>query len=93
MSTVKIDVTQEDIDSGVQCSTMRCPIAIALQRATGNDNVSVGAQFAVIHQDGEDEIVDLPSQAVEFISRYDSGKYANVTKPEPFSFTLELGDA
>ena len=42
---MKIQVTQKDIDRGVPRDALRCPIALALQRELGVDNIAVGRTF------------------------------------------------
>lgn len=38
---VPIKITREDINNGVTCSVSNCPIANAIKRVTGKDNVIV----------------------------------------------------
>ena len=44
---MKITVTKDDIAKGMRCSFRHCPLALAIQRATGDDTASVGSKIKV----------------------------------------------
>jgi hypothetical protein len=76
-----IEVTQQDIDNGVQCSSVRCPIALAAQRQIGCRWVSVGPN----HLDTGHKRVPLPANARAFEYAFDLGDPV-----QPFSFEIAL---
>jgi hypothetical protein len=78
---VKITVTQEDIDRGQRKSMTKCPVARAVQAATGAEHVSVARSTIV---------VDFwsgvrPDVVAEFIKRYDYG-----FDVQPFEFDMDF---
>lgn len=77
-----IHVTQEDIENGERNRASRCPVAIAIKRATGNASVYVGTLDMSI---GEFLDMSLPRKLVKFIGRFDSGKAVH-----PFTFTIDI---
>lgn len=82
--TVRVEVTQEDIDTrpelGNWCHT--CPLARAISRALGIP-VSVGMSE---WNDGH----KLPDAALEFRRAFDDSYYDGVSYLVPFSFDLEV---
>lgn len=94
---IKVDVTQQDIDKGVQCSSARCPIAIAAKRVLGKE-VSVGSMSLVIYTPIDDEledgaknaeVVQLPHEAQAFVRDFDHYEYQR-TPISPVSFEIEV---
>ena len=83
--TVRVNVTQEDIDHGLPNSAIACPISLALRR------VPEIAQFdCFVWGSGitlGDNDVALPASAREFIERYDE---KGRRRAKPFSFNLEV---
>ena len=77
----KIDVTQEDIDSGRRCSSTSCPIARALLRATGQ---SLYVWAYACGYSGNMRY-DLPAIAKNKIAVYDLCGVMT-----PFSFELDF---
>lgn len=67
---MKISVTQEDIDYGIPGSCLHCPVAIALERYTG-DTCEVWGGGAVNLKDLS--TIDLPEKVNEFIQDFDEG--------------------
>ncbi len=86
MSEIQIDVTQEDIDKGRRGHCELCPIARALQRATGALSVDV-TDLGVSWWNMEDEqfAAALPEVAAAFIVRFD-----DCGEAQPFSFSVTL---
>ena len=78
---MKIQVTQEDIDRGIAGSCGRCPITLAIRRATSK-NYYTGVED-VFHMD-YGPVIRLPFEAIKFIKNFDSG---NEVKP----FEFEVG--
>jgi hypothetical protein len=79
---VTVDVTAEDIARGTPRCAGMCPIALAMKRALGREDVEVRHTRAWI---GDGEAV-LPGEAWEFILRFDMGRPVL-----PFRFRLETG--
>jgi hypothetical protein len=75
---MKIEVTQEDIDNGIQMNCYYCPIARSIQRQT-DLYVAVRANYAVIG----DDIAYFPREAEQFIADFDAGEPVH-----PFSFEI-----
>lgn len=78
---MRIEVTQQDIDNGKQCSACHCPIALALFRLTG-DGWKV-SYFRAENPDGGRAI--LPPEAERFAKRFDAIGACGV---KPFAFEL-----
>lgn len=78
---MKIEVTQEDIDCGLAGDCRNCPVARAMNRATG-DVWEVGNGW--MRRDSETRR-RLPCAVLLFIHRFDKHKTG-----EPFSFDLDL---
>ena len=93
MSTVLIEVTQEDIDHGVPGDPCGCPIALAISRATGH-YVVVGTlgydDYRVCFDEGSlDGYLDvLPERAKAFASMFDADDHS--LPVEPISFEIDL---
>lgn len=93
----KIDVTKEDIENGIRCSTSCCPIALAINRVLG---LKSEWRYITVSEEGEpatgDEIVIIQfdmygiqecsneQEITDFILKFDTEEYV-----QPFSFTLE----
>ena len=67
MLTIK--VTQEDIDEGEPCSKLSCPVAIALERATG---ILWRVSYRRAEMAGCGRII-LEWNVSEFIRKFDAG--------------------
>lgn len=78
---MKIEVTQQDIDSGKKSDTSCCPVALAMARAVEPLRVSVITKWASI--DGRYH--SLPPEVTTFIKRFDIGGAV-----DPFTFELQL---
>jgi len=80
-----IHVTQEDIDEGVQEDCERCPVARAVERATG---ISTVVQFERISVNCQNKVVFVtPTYVRIFIKAFDETRLVT-----PFSFTLTEND-
>lgn len=90
---VTIDVTREDIDSGIPRSTCRCPIALAAKRALGRTDLEVvpyGIGLGVIWQDG---FANLTREAKQFMGAFDNSIGKSTIGLQPFSFDVEFWPA
>jgi hypothetical protein len=67
---IKVEVTQSDIDHGTRQSNTSCPIAIALERITG-ERWSVGQSHCRSIRASHYEY--LPYDAQQFVRRFDIG--------------------
>lgn len=100
MTKLKVSVTQEDIDHG-QAGGRKCPVALALTRATGR-NVGVALSYFGFY---EVEIkafgpaIPLPEEVTKFIHAFDETRMPSRIKPEtteglkPFEFEVDLPEA
>lgn len=87
---LEIAVTQEDIAVGTPDSSLSCPVARAIKRATRAGLVSVDVDEIVIRfrPDGGPPIyLNTPDEIIEFIDAFDSGE-----EVEPFGFNLDDGE-
>jgi hypothetical protein len=80
MLTIK--VTQCDINRGKRAECGKCPVAIAIKRATGENRVVVGAGWARVGEMG----YPLPDKVYDFIERFDFAKPV-----KPIRFALRKG--
>lgn len=85
MTTLTVDVTQDDIDNGEPVNGNHCAVALALIRATGDPYVSCGIATASWYVGGDVKYVCLPTKATDFIDAFDEGEPV-----EPFSFEVEV---
>ena len=79
MTKFTIDVTQDDIDYGVKCDAMHCPVANAMKRHWPMPAVGSEACFPAGRP------AKLPKAAQRFTRRFDAGEAV-----KPFKFTLEV---
>lgn len=83
MPTIKVSVTQKDIDQGVRGNAMTCPIARAAKRSL--PNVRSVTHNKLIFNDLAYLI--LPVEAWEFVYMFD---YQGPAKVKPLEFDLEV---
>lgn len=84
-----IQVTEEHIKNGEKGSCSACPIALAIQEATGLDCTVGGPSLTLYFPLGMYKQIALPDECTLFIINYDSG-----IAEEPFSFELNYeGDS
>ena len=79
-----IHVTQEDIDHGRRRSCTNCPVALALERITG-EMWEVGLLSAWKLLEKSYPSKTLPKKAHKFILAFDEGR-----KTKPFSFDMPI---
>lgn len=96
MRTVTIEVTQDDIDNGVQDDRCECPVAMAMTRMFRGKKVTVWWEHVTI---GISPSFDLPEEVSEFIIAFDKVTDRNELDPDelklvssPFSFNIEVDD-
>jgi hypothetical protein len=81
---MKIDVTQADINKGLQGDMSSCAIAKAVKRSMG-DSPSVDDQIEV-EINGSTYFYHIPKKAQTFIDKFDDDK----TSVKPFTFVARL---
>lgn len=82
-----VDVTQNDIDNGTRKSTGGCPIALAIQRTTGNPGAWVGLYSVGTLKTDRGRVTHThrtSREAYEFISDFD-----NDIPVTPATFTFQ----
>ena len=86
---ITIEITQEDIDRGIRCSNIECPVAYALTRAL-NKKVRVNLRSYYLMDNWT--VLLLPKEASNFIKTFDQGITTDVVyeQPKPFSFEIEV---
>lgn len=94
---MKIQVTQEDIDLGIQSNSTKCAVARAVNRAfKGQYSISVVLYHVSVYPQGAEYYEDdcqlaslrLPMEASEFITLFDQSRESC----EPIAFDLPTGD-
>lgn len=80
-----IKVTEQDIERGSRVFSDHCPVALAINRATGRHAIVYHHAIKI----GELSRIEypVPDKVREFIQDFDSGK-----EVQPFEFDLELRD-
>ena len=82
---MKIEVTQNDIDKGIQGECQLCPIARAIKRSSNFKRVYVNTKYIeVLHYVTGVKTYELPKKAKTFVKRFDRQEPV-----KPFSFELE----
>lgn len=81
---MKIEVTQEDIDGGIKCSGLDCPVARAIRRVHPIHGAVVSCGLYWVPGTGGKRI-RLPDSALRFYRDFDTDQ-----KVEPFSFDLPI---
>ena len=79
---MRIEVTAQDIASGARCHCRRCPVALAIQRATNDPNAFAG--FGRIRVHGR-ELQQWPEAVANFVGEFD-----RCLPVQPFAFDLDL---
>lgn len=79
---IRVNVTQRDIERGVQNSGGRCPVARAMRRHRPFRFASVNGLEAYVPWGGK---YTLPLEVQEFVGAFDDGDPV-----EPFTFDLEV---
>lgn len=85
MAKIKIKVTQEHIDSGVQKNSEYCPIAKSLEPLVKEDCIAIAHEDCEKDAQGKGEclygtvqfdhdVYKLPKEALDFIHNFDQGE-------------------
>lgn len=85
---MKIEVTNDDIQRGEPCEPLRCPVALAVTRATGacgDDLVIVDYDSMYTRVCGIIWKASLPMDIKEFIRAFDAGESV-----VPSEFNIEV---
>lgn len=82
---VKVIMTRADVRTGVPGDAGRCPVAIAITRATGSARVTVGPHYITVGY----YTTRTPPEAVAFIQAYDAAGPEGAFMP-PIEFELKL---
>jgi hypothetical protein len=77
---MKIIVNKTNIQKGVQNTCTHCPIAFAIKRTLGIEDVEVNCDDVHIGK----KVFELPYKAQQFITSFDNDK----SSVEPFEFEL-----
>ena len=86
MNSLKVDVTQDDIDKATPGSCGYCPIALAFKRANKKTNwCSVTLSSIEWTTHGAYFTWSLPEKLKDFIRRFDSR-----AEVKPFKFTIHV---
>ena len=80
---MKIEVTQQDIDKGLNNNCFSCPIALAVKRKIDTGNVLVYCDRISVMSTISSYDYKLPKKAQTFIKRFDDRKPV-----EPFTFEV-----
>ena len=78
-TTIRVTVTQDDIDCGTPQDNHSCPIALALTRLFPDVKINVGAQIAEIDWTS----YQISKRAQEFIDAFDADEIVS-----PATFVL-----
>ena len=81
--TIKINVTQEDIDSGTTRDSKKCPVRNAIKNGCGSHTCIVMEKFILLTIKGEWYSAVPPINALQFIQDFDNDKSV-----EPFEFEM-----
>ena len=84
---MRIRVTQQDIDEGVQNNCFHCPVARAIRRAFKAAEVWV-REIIIVKKARSQRTYLTPTAAVDFIERFDSAML-EFESTKPFSFILD----
>ena len=85
---LKVEVTQEDIDEGVQGCPTGCPIALAVKRACSLPKATVMVSdkiFIIPWDNSERQTLSLPANGAEIVHNYDA-----IGVMSPFDFEIEI---
>jgi len=84
---MRIQVTQRDIDDGVQGNSFHCPVARAVKRAFKATEVWV-REIIIVTKAGKKKTYVTPPDAEAFTESYDSA-LLEFESPKPFNFMLD----
>lgn len=84
---ITIQVTEQDISTGLAGDCEECPIALAIYRALSDAGVRVGTAGVTLYREGTNAMLALPEAATRFIDGFDHDEAV-----EPFEFDLDVPD-
>jgi hypothetical protein len=84
VATIKVEVTQADIDKGVRHDPFGCPVALAVRR-TIRRRAAVGQSMLYVWFGEQQHDGRLITAVAEFVTFFDAGLPVS-----PFSFTLNV---
>lgn len=92
---MKIRVEDDHILNGEPADCDACPIQLALCEQLGREDIRVQSSYVTIGTFLDSEVIDLPTEATEFISRYDgdfedSGICGGIDGVNPIEFELPV---
>ena len=82
---MRVKVTQDHIDRGLRSHTRCCPLALALQSATGNIYICVGSSLVWDTNKPGEIYGHISTRAEHFVEDFDNGEPV-----VPFEFELEM---
>lgn len=89
-----INVTQDQITLGSKGNCQFCPIALAIKQVLNEEYyphvVSSHVKFKLTNTGEEVTYLNLPESAMLFIMDFDAPQHPFATKPQPFSFQLDI---
>lgn len=88
--TIRINVTQEDINHGKRVSACECPVALAAARVIGRPVTVTPKRLRIYegpYETASPAAYPLPVEAAMFVNRFDHGGARMV---KPFTFDLEV---
>lgn len=91
--TITIDVTDDDIDRGIDCKVTDCPVAIAASRALPLCYIMSCLDYLKLRRLDKEELTILPwptGQIEAFIRGFDLWKRSGYPRPEAFTFQMEI---
>lgn len=85
-----ITVTAEDISQGVPGNCFSCPVALAMERAYGNDccGANVYSSLDGIRVEVFGQSTPAPPEVIQFVLEFDKAKKLKRPKFQPFTFDL-----
>ena len=91
---VTINVTDQDINSGVPASACWCPVSQAIQRQTRFGYVATNRKELVLAEGfaGDRTVVPTPDNVNAFIDAFDRRKVNPDAPVRPFSFQIDIPD-
>lgn len=85
MKKFLIEVTQADIDKGVRGSCGKCPVALALNRATGRESSVDADSLGFEGGECKFDACRAPVEVTAFVRAFD-----NTAPVKPFSFEIQI---
>lgn len=79
---IRVKVTQDDIKNGKRCLSRKCPLALAVARATGKSAI---VRVTTLTVDNFAHRFNMSKKLIRFINDFDSDRPV-----KPFSFILRF---